>query len=270
MWKKDEMPDQTHESNMESTEGLQPPGDQVPTSELATIGRSIRVKGDVTGDEDLLIQGRVEGSVELKQHSVTVGTYGEVKASITARVVTIEGKVQGNLAAVEQVVLLSSASVEGDIAAPGVVLEDGARFRGSLDMGDSAKGQKKTGQVTRPEAKVTPDASSPTPGPRVLRERDERDEGKGGIEHARHNWIVIGPWKSVGSRAPIASASSRSRHRAASTELSSHRLAARLAADDFEANCFAAIRNLGGQGAPKSLNPRGPWLFTLISAKRRS
>ena len=163
MWKKDEIPDQTHESNMESTEGLQPPGDQVPTSELATIGRSIRVKGDVTGDEDLLIQGRVEGSVELKQHSVTVGTYGEVKASITARVVTIEGKVQGNLAAVEQVVLLSSASVEGDIAAPGVVLEDGARFRGSLDMGDSAKGQKKTGQVTRPEAKVTPDASSRPP-----------------------------------------------------------------------------------------------------------
>lgn len=103
-------------------------------SDAATVGRTIRIKGEVTGDEDLLIEGRVEGSVNLASHSVTVGPKGNVKASIVGRVVTIKGKVQGNLTAEEQIVLLSSASVEGDLAAPRVVLEDGAYFRGGVDM----------------------------------------------------------------------------------------------------------------------------------------
>jgi cytoskeletal protein CcmA (bactofilin family) len=109
------------------------------SSERATIGRSITIRGEVTGDEDLLIQGRVDGSVDLKQHSVTVGREGEVKANITARVVTVEGKVEGNLSADEQVILRASATVQGDITAPRVVLEDGARFRGGVDMGEAAK-----------------------------------------------------------------------------------------------------------------------------------
>jgi cytoskeletal protein CcmA (bactofilin family) len=92
----------------------------------------------VTGDEDLLIQGRVDGSVDLKQHSVTVGREGEVKANIIGRVVTVEGKVEGNLSADEQVILRASATVQGDISAPRVVLEDGARFRGGVDMGEAA------------------------------------------------------------------------------------------------------------------------------------
>ena len=160
MWNKDEKPDQTHELNTEPTESFQPPVARVLTSELATIGRSIKIKGEVTGDEDLMIQGRVEGSVDLKQHSVTVGADGEVKASITARVVTVEGKVEGDLTAEEQVVLLSSACVEGDIAAPTLVLEDGARFSGGVDMGDVAKRQVKTDRPTPPQAKVAPDVSS--------------------------------------------------------------------------------------------------------------
>lgn len=104
----------------------------------ATIGRSITIRGEVTGDEDLLIQGRVDGSVNLKQHTVTVGADGEVKANVIGRVVTVEGSVEGNLTADEQVILRSSAQVEGDIAAPRVVLEDGARFRGGVDMGGAS------------------------------------------------------------------------------------------------------------------------------------
>jgi len=106
------------------------PGDR------ATIGRSITIKGEVKGDEDLLIQGRVEGSVTLKQHSVTVGPEGEVKADISARVISVEGMVEGNLTAQEQILLRGSARLQGNIAAPRVVLEDGARFRGSVDMGE--------------------------------------------------------------------------------------------------------------------------------------
>ena len=108
-----------------------------PSSDRATIGRSITINGEVKGDEDLLIQGRVDGSVTLKQHSVTVGPEGQVKADIGARVITVEGSVEGNLNAQEQVILRSSARVQGNIAAPRVVLEDGARFRGGVDMGET-------------------------------------------------------------------------------------------------------------------------------------
>jgi cytoskeletal protein CcmA (bactofilin family) len=110
------------------------------TRARATIGSSITIRGEVTGDEDLLIEGRVDGSVDLKQHSVTVGADGQVKAGVSGRVVTVEGSVQGNLKGVEVVILKSTARVQGDITAPRVVLEDGAAFRGGVDMGDPAGG----------------------------------------------------------------------------------------------------------------------------------
>lgn len=115
--------------------------------ERATIGRSITVRGEVTGDEDLLIQGRVEGTVDLKQNSVTVGPDGEVKADISGRVVTVEGSVEGNLRAEEQVVLRSTGRLQGDISAPRVTLEDGAYFRGGVDMIEPG-----AGRSGRPEA----------------------------------------------------------------------------------------------------------------------
>ena len=136
MWKK------------EDATPIEPRAEVVPTYERpapprsshdrATIGRSITIKGEVKGDEDLLIQGKIDGSVLLKEHAVTVGPEGEVKADIGARVITVEGKVEGNLNAQEQVILRSSARVHGNISAPRVVLEDGARFRGGVDMGESA------------------------------------------------------------------------------------------------------------------------------------
>jgi cytoskeletal protein CcmA (bactofilin family) len=118
----------------------QTPRPEVPrstqaTGERATIGRSITIRGEVSGDEDLLIQGQVDGSVDLKQQAVTVGREGKVKANITGRMVTVEGEVEGNLKADDQVILRSSAKVQGDITAPRVVLEDGATFRGGIDMG---------------------------------------------------------------------------------------------------------------------------------------
>jgi cytoskeletal protein CcmA (bactofilin family) len=143
MWKKEEMPAPTPTPRMDTTPAPErsapaPTSHSHATGERATIGRSITIRGEVTGDEDLLIQGRVDGSVDLKQHSVTVGREGEVKANIIGRVVTVEGKVEGNLSADEQVILRASATVQGDISAPRVVLEDGARFRGGVDMGEAA------------------------------------------------------------------------------------------------------------------------------------
>jgi cytoskeletal protein CcmA (bactofilin family) len=130
MWKKEETPPQPSAPQPEAPRRAERTPSPASSGEVATIGRSIAIQGQVTGDEDLLIQGSVDGSVDLKQHAVTVGPDGEVKASIVGRVVTVEGKVEGNITADEQVILRTSASVQGDITAPRVVLEDGSRFRG--------------------------------------------------------------------------------------------------------------------------------------------
>src|SRR5262245_19569695 len=103
-------------------------------TERATIGPSIFIKGDLTGEEDLVIEGRVEGKVDLKQNNVTVGKNGRVKADLLGRVVTIEGEVDGNVFAREQAILRQSGAIRGNITAPRVVLEDGSRFKGSIDM----------------------------------------------------------------------------------------------------------------------------------------
>jgi cytoskeletal protein CcmA (bactofilin family) len=136
MWKKDERHEDLAARSTAPVAPAPGPGATMVSTERATIGRSITLRGDVTGDEDLLIQGHVEGTVDLHQHSVTVGSDGEVVASIVGRVVTVEGRVEGNISGTEQVILRSSALVKGDIRAPRVVLENGARFRGLVDMGE--------------------------------------------------------------------------------------------------------------------------------------
>lgn len=137
MWKKDEAENTQDSTRPDSA----PAGRSAPPSPSAggraTIGRSITIQGEVTGDEDLVIQGRVEGSVNLKQHSVEIGPEGEVTADVSGRVVTVEGHVEGNLRASERVILRKTAHVEGDITCPRVTLEDGAYFRGGVEMTDS-------------------------------------------------------------------------------------------------------------------------------------
>lgn len=174
MWKKeDTMPEYTTPNPDRAAQpGLSTAN--ADTTQRATVGRSIVFRGDLSGEEDLIIQGRVEGSVNLGQHSVTVGPDGEVIASIVGRVVTVEGRVEGNIDGAEQVTLKSSSYVKGDITAPRVVLENGARFRGLVDMGDSEDTGTWTrnatnGQAARPntngksqkEAPVTPRIAEP-------------------------------------------------------------------------------------------------------------
>lgn len=151
MWKKDEAMSDTPP---EVDAGQRRPPTPAPASSgrsgHAIIGPSITIHGEVTGDEDLLIQGQVDGSVDLDANAVTVGAEGRVKANITARVVTVEGQVEGDLKARDQVILRSQAQVKGDITAPRVVLEDGASFRGLVDMGDTEF--RKASAVARPPA----------------------------------------------------------------------------------------------------------------------
>jgi cytoskeletal protein CcmA (bactofilin family) len=113
----------------------------------ATVGPSIFIKGDLSGDEDLVIEGRVEGKIDLKQHNVTIGKNGRVRADVFGNTVVVEGEVDGNLFAQQQAILRQSGAVRGNITAPRVMLEDGSRFRGSIDM----------------ESKESKDAAKPGP-----------------------------------------------------------------------------------------------------------
>lgn len=139
MWNKKEGSDDVSADATDSESEDRPSDRAGPANpDEAIIGNSIRIQGEVTGDEDLTIQGHVDGSVNLDQHAVTVGPDGEVHADIVARVITVDGKVNGDLTADEQIVVRSSAHVEGDISAPRVVLEDGAHFRGGVDMDEAS------------------------------------------------------------------------------------------------------------------------------------
>ena len=140
-----------------------------PRRENATIGPSISIKGDLMGEEDLVIQGRVEGKVELKQNSVTIGKSGRAKADIYGKLVTIEGEVEGSLFALEQVVVRSSGNVRGDISAPRVTIEDGAKFKGSIDMDVKSAEKHRAGAPPEPKpAMPGPTGASPTPKPGIF------------------------------------------------------------------------------------------------------
>ena len=103
-------------------------------SRQAVLGPSISIKGNVSGEEDVLIEGQIDGEISFKQHTVTVGAKGRVKADIHCKTVFVEGQVNGNLYGDEKVVVRQSGRVEGNAVAPRVVLEEGANFRGNIDM----------------------------------------------------------------------------------------------------------------------------------------
>ncbi len=101
---------------------------------LVNIGQSIQIKGELTGNEDLTIEGKVDGKIGLKDHNLTIGANGKIIAEIQAKTVMVIGEVVGNITADDKVEVAATGSMKGDIVAPRVVLADGARFKGSIDM----------------------------------------------------------------------------------------------------------------------------------------
>ena len=104
------------------------------TADQATIGKSLVIKGEVTGSESLYIDGRVEGSINLSGNRVTVGRNGVVSANINAREIVVLGKVRGNLTASDRVDIRSDGSLTGDVVAARISIEDGAFFKGGIDI----------------------------------------------------------------------------------------------------------------------------------------
>ena len=104
------------------------------TVDVATIGKSVVVKGELSGSEDLYVDGEVEGSISLRGQSLTVGPNGRVRANVEARNVIVHGQVDGNLCASDRVDLRKSASLTGDISTARISIEDGAYFKGTIDI----------------------------------------------------------------------------------------------------------------------------------------
>jgi cytoskeletal protein CcmA (bactofilin family) len=125
------------------------------------IGKSVVIKGELSGSEDLTIEGQVEGKIELRQNVLTIGANARIKAQVFAKAVIILGEVTGNVTASEKVDIRDNGSVDGDIASPRVAIAEGAHFRGSIDM--QRAGVK--GGEAKAESKPAPAVTQSAPAP---------------------------------------------------------------------------------------------------------
>jgi cytoskeletal protein CcmA (bactofilin family) len=135
---------------------------------IVNIGQSIHIKGELTGNEDLTIEGKVEGKVFLKDHNLTVGANGKLIAETTAKTVMVLGEVTGNITADDKVEVAATGTMRGDIHAPRVVLADGAKFKGAIDMDSrrpTASESKSTSQSVSASKPAQSSSSTPAHEP---------------------------------------------------------------------------------------------------------
>jgi cytoskeletal protein CcmA (bactofilin family) len=127
------------ESSPTRTESSPPRSSSAPVSrDAAVIGPSIHIDGDVRGEEDLLIEGEVGGTVQLKNNSLTIGPNGKVRADVYAHSIYVDGFVEGDLFGSERVHIRKNAQVKGNVTSPRVSVEDGAKFKGAIEMDPQA------------------------------------------------------------------------------------------------------------------------------------
>lgn len=166
---------ESQESSIPSRSELEP-GTRPPQTpgrrEAAVIGPSIHIEGDLRGDEDLLIEGEVKGVVLLKNNSLTIGSHGKVTADVYAHTIYVDGYMEGDLYGAERISIRKTAQVRGNIASPRVSLEDGARFKGSIEMDPEADTLKKafgeSRSATRSEIPSAHSVTKPNSGKRTI------------------------------------------------------------------------------------------------------
>jgi cytoskeletal protein CcmA (bactofilin family) len=171
MWKRDEAVKPVSPPPAAQPPASAPVGAPAPRSDVRThmekdivnIGKSVVIKGELNGSEDLTIEGHVEGTIQLRDHVLTIGPNGKIKAQVFAKAVIVLGEVTGNVTASEKVDIRDNGSVDGDIVSPRVAIAEGAHFRGSVDM------QRKAGaEKAQPAAAAKPAAQpQPTAAPAV-------------------------------------------------------------------------------------------------------
>jgi cytoskeletal protein CcmA (bactofilin family) len=135
--------------------------------DIVNIGKSVVIKGELNGSEDLTIEGHVEGTIQLRDHVLTIGPNGRIKAQVFAKAIIVLGEVTGNITTSDKVDIRENGSVDGDIVSPRVAIAEGAHFRGSVDM------QRKGGAAQQPKGDVKPaqaaaPAQQPQPQPNAV------------------------------------------------------------------------------------------------------
>src|SRR5215813_8810423 len=144
-----------HQSQSSSTAQPEPRRQQMMERDVVNIGKSVVIKGELNGSEDLTVEGHVEGKIELRDHVLTIGPNGKIKAQVFAKAVIVLGEVNGNVTATEKVDIRDGGSVDGDIISPRVAIAEGAHFRGSVDMqrkGGQSQSKADNAQVQRSSA----------------------------------------------------------------------------------------------------------------------
>jgi len=139
-----------------------PPTTSTP-SKVAMVGDGISITGDVNANSNLKVEGRIEGRAVSSSQDIEVAESGVIKASITAKVVRIAGAVAGDITGSEKVIISSSGRVQGNIVAPRVQLDDGALFRGSIDMNPAEPAQASKPAAAKPAAEARPASPAPKP-----------------------------------------------------------------------------------------------------------
>jgi cytoskeletal protein CcmA (bactofilin family) len=165
MWKRDEAVKPVSPPPAAQPPASAPVGAPAPRSDVRThmekdivnIGKSVVIKGELNGSEDLTIEGHVEGTIQLRDHVLTIGPNGKIKAQVFAKAVIVLGEVTGNVTASEKVDIRDNGSVDGDIVSPRVAIAEGAHFRGSVDM------QRKAGAEKAQPAAAAKPAAQPQP-----------------------------------------------------------------------------------------------------------
>lgn len=126
---------------------------------MANIGKSITIKGDLSGNEDLVVEGTVQGKIELPNNQLTIGANGNVAADVTAKTIVVIGKVSGNVTGTERVEIESTGAVEGDVRSPRLVVQEGAVLNGSVEMGQPrSSADKPKFQAAEPQQAASPAA----------------------------------------------------------------------------------------------------------------
>ena len=171
MWKRDE----GVKPVSDTPPSAQPPQTSMPATpqpgprpqtgrDAVNIGKSVVIKGELSGSEDLTIEGQVEGKIELKDNILTIGANGKIKAQVFAKALIVLGEVTGNVTASDKVEIRDGGSVDGDIVSPRVAIAEGAHFRGSVDMQRKAAQPGQSAQQSRP-AQPAAQAATPNPQP---------------------------------------------------------------------------------------------------------
>jgi cytoskeletal protein CcmA (bactofilin family) len=135
-------PDSSQKSSSLNPGSYTPAKSVTSPVEQATIGRSLVIKGEISGSESLYIDGRIEGTVNLTDNRITIGRNGSVAANITAREVVIMGKVQGNIQCSDRLDVRSEGALTGDVVTPRISVEDGAMIKGSVQVRTAEKNEK--------------------------------------------------------------------------------------------------------------------------------